>query len=166
MDTVIGLFPANEDISTKIKKLKTTGYSENRIEIITQIAMFLKMIGIDRNDIVLRYAAVGSFFGILIYGTFAFAAGWCECAYFDFDRSTLYSILVIGVLVGLLIGGVIGAISGMAKFEESTQLYTRGISLGNSVIVLQTELDKLENAKQSLNSMGCTGIKTISELRK
>jgi hypothetical protein len=52
----------------------------------------------------------------------------------------------------------------MAKYENATHLYTRGISLGDKVFILKTEPDKLDQAKQVLRKMGCIGVRTVAEL--
>lgn len=166
MDTVIGLFPCNQNVTHQIQNLTDAGFKSNRMEVITQGSAIQKVLGINRNQIVLNYAILGALIGISIYGTFAFAAGWCECAYFNFNKTILYEILLLGILVGVIIGGIIGAITGMAKYEESTHLYTRGISLGDKVFVLKTEPDKLETAKQVLKKMGCIGVRAVSEINR
>jgi len=166
MDTVIGLFPCNQKVNHQIQNLTEAGFSLNRMEVITHGSAIQKVLGINRNQIVLNYAIIGALVGISIYGTFAFAAGWCECAYFNFSKTILYEILGLGILVGVIIGGIIGGITGMAKYENATHLYTRGISLGDKVFVLKTEPDKLEKAKQVLTNMGCIGVKTVAELNQ
>jgi hypothetical protein len=166
MDTVIGLFPCNQNVNHQVQSLRDAGFNENRMEVITQGSAIQKALGINRNQIVLYHAILGALVGIIIYGAFAFAAGWCECAYFNFNKTILYEILGLGILVGVIIGGIIGAITGMAKYENATHLYTRGISLGDKVFILKTEPDKLDQAKQVLRKMGCIGVRTVAELNQ
>jgi hypothetical protein len=162
MDTIIGLFPYSQNFNHQMKYLNSAGFDKKFVKIIYKEIEVQKLLGVDRNQNMTKYSILGAVSGILIYGSFTFAAGWCDCVYFNFSISTLFIILLFGVMVGLLIGGIIGAIIGMGEFEEKTHLYTRGLTLGDQLIALQIEKNKKSYAMTTLRNLGCLGVRAIS----
>ena len=150
MDTVIGLFPYQQDEFYLLQQLVDAGFDVNKIRLFTQEKPIQKLFGSEPKQKAVRYAIWGALFGIAVYGIFGLIAGWCECNLFHFNQLIAIKTIFIGILVGAMIGGFIGGFTGLAENEKDTHLYTHGVRMGETVFVIRTELDEIENAKSSL----------------
>jgi hypothetical protein len=165
MSGVIGLFPCKQEVTYQIEKLEDAGYPRDRIRIITESGSIHQLLCCDPNPIVKAYAGWGAFIGIAIYGIFALVASWCECNLLHFGPNIGLGIVIVGVLCGAFIGAFIGGIVGMAEYEKDTHLYTRGISKGSKVLVLETNTEQSERAERALRTIGCTGVRCLDNQR-
>jgi hypothetical protein len=163
VSTVIGLFPCNQEVSYQLEQLEGAGFTKDNIQVLTNARTVLKLLGCEPNCVVARCAGWGALFGIALYGVFALVASWCDCFLFQFSHPIAFEIILVGTIFGALIGGFMGGITGMAEYEKDTHLYTQGVRMGNSVLVLQTELGDVERAKSTLRQMGCIGVSIIPE---
>lgn len=161
MSTIIGLFPSNKDIGEEFKKMEKAGFSKNDIRVITKDGPIKKLLGCEPNRIVAEHAASGALFGIAVYGIFVLGAVWCDCMLYPISQLIAFEIILVGILCGALFGGIIGLFIGMAEYENDTHLYTQGIRIGNKVFVLQTEIDNVEKAKETLSQIGCLGVRML-----
>ena len=161
MGNVIGLFPCKQNILYQMEQLDEAGIDKRNIRIYTQERVIPKLLGKEPSRVIIRFAAWGTFLGMVIYGIFALVAGWCECNIFHFSQSAAMKIIVIGILFGIFSGGFIGAITGVAESEKDTHLYTQGIRMGDTVFVVSTETGEIEKAKSILRNIGCIGVRTI-----
>ena len=150
-----------KDVDDRLNVLEDAGYPRESIRIITKSGPMHQLLCCDPNPIVKTYAAGGAFIGIAIYGIFALAASWCECNIFHFSPKIGLGIVMVGVLFGALIGAFIGGIVGVAEYEKDTHLFTRGISMGSKVLVLETNTEQSERAERALCNIGCTGVRCL-----
>ena len=154
MDTIIGLFPYQQDGFYLLQQLVDAGIDVNKIRVFTQEKPIQKLFGSEPKRMAVRYAIWGTLFGIAVYGIFGLIAGWCECNLFYFSQLIAIKTILIGILVGAIIGGLLGGITDIAENEKDTHLYTQGVRMGDTVFVIRTELDEIENANSSLHQNG------------
>jgi hypothetical protein len=162
MDIVIGLLSAKQKPIDEINHLEETGITRDNIRVLNQIGAIYKLFGCNPKREVIKYAGWGALFGILIYGIFSAAAGWCECNIFKFSTIIGLEVVFIGLLFGGLGGGFMGSIVGMAMFEKDTHLYIQGVRMGDKVITVQSDKEDTLKVDQMLRQIGCTGVKAIS----
>lgn len=161
MSTIIGLFPSQKDIDEELRQMEEAGFSKDNIRVITKDRPIKKLLGCEPNRIVAEHAASGALFGIAVYGIFVLVAVWCDCMLYPISQLIAFEIILVGILCGALFGGIIGLFIGMAEYEKDTHLYTQGIRIGDKVFVLQTELDNVEKAKETLSQIGCLGVRML-----
>jgi len=161
MSTIIGLFPSQKDIDKELKQMEESGFSKDNIRVITKDRPIKNLLGCEPNRIVAEHAATGALFGIAVYGIFVLVAVWCDCMLYPISQLIAFEIILVGILCGALFGGIIGLFIGMAEYEKDTHLYTQGIRIGDKVFVLQTEIDNVEKAKETLSQIGCLGVRML-----
>ena len=161
MSTVIGLFTSQKDIDEKLKQMEEAGFSKENIRVITKDRPIKKLLGCEPNRIVAEHAAAGALFGMTIYGIFVLVAVWCDCMIYPISQLIAFEIILVGILCGALFVVIIGLFRVMAEYEKDTHLYTQGIRIGDKVFVLQTELDNVEKAKETLSQIGCLGVRML-----
>ena len=166
MITVIGLFPANQEVSQEIEQLEEAGFAKDNIRVLTKDRPVKKLLGCEPNRIVAEYASWGALLGITVYGIFILVAVWCDCILYPISQLIAFEIVLIGILIGALIGGIIGVFTGLAEYEKETHLYTQGINIGDKVFVLQTERGDMEKAIEILNQIGCLGVWMLPQLKE
>lgn len=166
MSTVIGLFPAHQEVSQEIEQIEEAGFAKDDIRVITKDRQIKKLLGCEPNRIVAEYATWGAFLGIAVYGIFVLVAVWCDCILYPISQLIAFEIVLVGILIGTFIGGIIGGLTGMAEYEKDTHLYTQGIKIGEKVFVLQTESGDAEKAIEALNQIGCLGVRMLPKLNE
>jgi hypothetical protein len=166
MVNIIGLFPRSQDEDYQIKKLEEAGFKNENIQVLTKVNTIRKLLGCEPRQVVAKFAGLGAFFGIAVYGIFALVASWCECYLLHFSIDIAFGIILAGLATGALIGGFLGCIIGLAEYEQDTHRYTQGVIMGEKVFVLRTEENDIEKARTTLHQLGCVGIKMIPKQKE
>lgn len=163
MSTIIGLLPAQREVSPEVERLVETGIPAESILVLAQEKAIREILGCDPSCTVRYYAIWGALLVGTIYGVFGIVAAWCECNLLGFNQPSGMLTLVGGMLAGGFVGGVLGAIIGLGESEKNTHLYLQGARMGRKMLVLQTAEGDVEKAKTTLRQVGCTGVRTIPE---
>ena len=163
MSTVIGLFPSNQGIHEQLQKMEEAGFTKDSIRVITKERPIKKLLGCEPNRIVAQYGMWGALLGITVYGIFVLVGVWCDCLIYPISQLIAFEIVLVGILIGAFIGGIIGGFTGLAEYEKDTHLYTQGIRIGDKVFVLQTERGDAEKAIETLNQIGCLGVRMLPQ---
>ena len=161
MKPVIGFFWYEIDTSRAVNRLKQAGFAEDKISILTQESAIRSLLGCKPVVVVPKYAALGAFFGIIIYGIFGLVAGWCQCNWFSFEQ--MYGIgAFLGIILGgAFVGGFLGCIAGVAESEKDSHLYVQGTRMGGRVIVVQVYEEDAESVASILEQEKASGVKSI-----
>ena len=146
--------------------MEKTGFTKDNIRVITKCRPIKKLLGCEPNQIVAEYASWGALLGIATYGIFILVAVLCDCILYPISQLIAFEFVLIGILIGALIGGIIGVFTGMAEYEKETHLYTQGINIGEKVFVLQTERGDVEKTIETLNQIGCLGVRMLPQLKE
>ena len=161
MKTVIGLYPSKQDVSEQCKRIEEAGFTEDCLSVITQAKSIKCLLGCNPTQTIRRYASWGAILGMAIYGIFVLVAVWCDCIIYPISQLIALEIALGGILVGAFFGGFLGLFVGWAEYESDTHLYTQGITFGDKVFVLKTEVEHAEKAMEALSQVGCLGVRML-----
>jgi hypothetical protein len=161
MRTVIGLYPSRQDLNEQVQKIEDAGFRKDALEVISEEKSVKCLLGCEPNRIIAKYASLGALIGTGIYGVFFIVAAWCDCNLYPISQLVATEIVLAGVLAGAIFGGIIGVFIGLAEYEKDTHLYTQGMNFGKKLFVLQADDDDAERAMDTLNQIGCLGIRML-----
>jgi hypothetical protein len=161
MRTVIGLFPSNQDVSEEFERIEEAGFTKDSMRVITKERSIKCLLRCEPDRIVAKFASWGALLGILVYGSFSIVAVWCDCTLFPISQLIAFEIVLVGILAGTIVGGIVGVFIGLAEYEKDTHLYTKGIRFGDKVFVLQTDIEDVEKAIETLSQIGCLGVRML-----
>jgi hypothetical protein len=148
-------------VSQEILQLEDSGFDMDIIRILTNDGAIKKLLGCESNRIVAKYASIGALLGIAGYGVFILVAVWCDCNLYPISQTNAFEIVLVGITAGALIGAIIGVFPGLAQYEKDTHLYTRGINIGDKVLVLHAPREDVEKAEKTSRQIGCRGVRVV-----
>jgi len=163
MSTVIGLYPANQEVSQEIERLKYAGFVRDNIRVLNNDGAIKKLLGCDPYHILGKYASWGTLFGIVVYGVLILSAILFDSNFYPIGQTIGFEIILVGILFCALMGGIIGAIKGLAQYQEDTYLYTQRINIDDNLFILQTPREDEEKAVKALCQIGCRDVRVVSE---
>lgn len=111
-NAIFSVFSEQSEVDTCVQHLREAGFRAAEISVLSSDFPGQKDFHQDQPTAILRGAAVGGFFGLLIGGAVGLLAG-LEAFYVPFLSTTLFSHPLYGALLGGFFGALLGAGSGM-----------------------------------------------------
>lgn len=167
MDTLIGLFHDGEKAQNALHKLQETGFSRNRINLLTQEGEVRRLLeSYDRRShFMTKSVWATAILGMIIAAPLSFIAGLIVCTTFNFGAW----VWLVGPLILLMIAGVLGASFGYffsadAMAGETCQ-YCQAVAAGGQLMAVLLEDRHGEvTAWGILEHAGATEIKVLEGL--
>ncbi len=155
MRTVNALFDSLKEANASVGALTEAGFSAQEINLVANAgdadyaAHFNEAGQIhDVTEGVTEAAtAVGSLGGLVVGLSFFFVPGIGPIL----AAGGLLSSWIAGAGLGALAGSVLGTLAGLGVPKDQTETYAEGIRRGGSLVVVQTNDDRVELAKEILN---------------
>jgi hypothetical protein len=184
MKTVIGLYDRREDARDTIQDLVDAGFSRDRISLATQSERGDE-IDLQRSDRVREYdadketerdrsygtesgegAAIGGTVGAIMGGIGGLLIGLGTIVIPGLGviaAAGPLAGLLAGALAGGVAGGIVGALVGLGIPEEEARVYAEGVRRGGTLVVLQTEDNRVDEAQRIMERYNPVNIEHRAE---
>lgn len=164
MTHVIGLFTRDLDYNKTVFDLRAAGLQPEQIGLTSREQVVGDVMGCSSEKLMAMYAGAGALLGLLIYGTSAILASWCQCNLFGFDEIVQVKTLVGGVLAGVFVGVSLGVFMGISKLEDVTTIYHQGKRTHGKVLDVQVQKERAEKVKDVFDRYGAHEVRIIRPL--
>lgn len=159
MKTVIGLVWYDQPVERVMNRLKEAGFPENKVSVLTNKPEVRECLG--GRYIVAKDTGIGAALGIATFGPFGVMAGINGLTLFGYGPAFVAGTIGAGILIGAAFGAFMAYFIGLAAMENITHLYTKGVQLGGSVMVVQTNDEHASEAKAILQQENVLEVKFL-----
>ena len=164
METIIGLIPNDEHVTTTRYELEKAGFAISKINILYQPAdVWQRLGGHQKVRIVYKWAAVGASVGLVVGALYGVPAGIFNCLFMECPLQTSIILWAIISLFWVAAGGIVGAIIGLDKLEDDLYSYVEGVRRGEALFVVETPPEQAQRAVEILRQEQGTVIHDVQQ---
>jgi len=164
METVISLIPNDEHVEKAKQELEKAGFADSKIGVFFQPAdVWQQLGGRQKFRIVVKDAAIGALFGLVIGAIYGIPTGIILCRFMNCPLQTGVVLWVIVTLFWVIAAGILGAIVGLNRLEDDLYSYMEGVRRGEALFVVETPEERVSDAMRIMRQEQGTVIHEIHE---